>query len=152
MSVTLGSNIFTNTWKTFYSIISGNIVDTASRGGSQWIFADYPAIQDGKTDEHPGFPIVTIEPFEAESSIITQGIGKTYSLVDTMVTIFTKNKKDIDTISSDIWDAVNTNREVLMSSGLSHMEVSPGGISTEVFDRDNKIHTKNMGFSFKVEI
>jgi len=152
MVVSVGSNIYTNTWNTVYKIISGNIIDPATRGGSQWIFSDYPDIQDGKNNTHPRFPIVTIEPFEADTSVITQGIGKTYSLIDTMITVFTTNKRHVDVVSSDIWDAINSNREVLMQSGLSHMEFVGGGVETVEFDRENKIHTKNMGVTFRVEV
>jgi len=152
MTIAIGSNIYTNTWNTVYKIISGNIIDPATRGGSQWIFSDYPDIQDGKNNTHPGFPIVTLEPFQTDTSVITQGIGKTYSEINSMITVFTTNKRHVDVVSSDIWDAINSNREVLMQSGLHHLEYTPGGIETVEFDRKNKIHTKNIGVTFRVEI
>jgi len=152
MSTAVGSNLFTNTWNTVYKLISGNVVDPATRGGSQWIFADYPMVQEGKTDEHPGFPIITIEPFQSDSEVITHGIGKTYTEMNSLISIHTRNKRQIDTLSSDVWDAFNSNRQVLMESGLNHLKISPGGIETNPIDRFNKIHTKNMGVSLKVMI
>jgi len=152
MSVVVGSNLFNNTWNTVYKIISGNIIDPATRGGSQWIFADYPIIQDGQTDEHPGFPIVTLEPFQSDTEIVTQGIGKSYSELNSVITIFTTNKRQNDVVSSDVWDALNSNRGVLMQSGLSHLSINAGGLTTDALNRHDRIHTKNMGIGFKVEI
>lgn len=152
MSVVIGSNIFTNSWNTVYDIISGNVIDPTTRGGSPWIFADYPMIQEGKTDEHPGFPIITIEPFQSDSENITHRHGKTYSDLNSVITVHSRNKRHVDVISSDIWDALNSKQGVMSESGLNHLMISSGGVETFAMDRYNKFHSKNMGVSFKVEV
>lgn len=143
MSVVAGSDIFSNTWNTFYSVISGNVVDTATRGGSQWIFADYPMIQEGKEDKHPGFPIITIDPFGDTGEVYT--FDSTRHSLSSMVTVHTKSKRVLDVISSDVVDAILSNRKVLGQSGLHNLEFSMGGNETYAMDRDNKIHMKMMG-------
>jgi len=143
MTVTVGSDIFTNTWNTFYNVISGNVVDTTSRGGSQWIFADYPMIQEGKTDEHPGFPIITLDPFGDSGGLYT--FDNTQHTLTSVITVHSKNKRHLDVISSDITDAILTNRKVLGQSGLHNLEFTVGGNETYAMDRYNKIHMKMMG-------
>ena len=143
MSVVAGSDIFTNTWNTFYKIISGNVVDTGSRGGSAWIFADYPMIQEGKEDKHPGFPIITIDSFENSGNLYT--FNKIQNTLSSMVTIHSRNKRHLDVISSDVHDAIVSNRKVLGSSGLHNLQFTPGGTETYAEDRYNKTHMKMMG-------
>jgi len=155
MSLITGSDVFSNTWKTVFTVISGNVIDPQTRTGSKWIFADYPVAEDGTSHYHSsgiGFPIITIEPFQTQTDNITMGLGKTYSEINSTITIHTSNKAQIDTISSDIWDALNSNRQDFMQSGLHHLTVEQGGVETVAFDRDNKIHMKNMGVGFKVMI
>lgn len=146
MSTVVGSDIFTNTWNTVYQLISGNVVDTASatRGGSAWIYADFPMIQEGKTDEHPGYPIITIDPFELMG--MSHTFGKRENTLNSTITVHTRNKRDVDVISSDIQDTLASNIKVLGASGLHNMEFTVGGVETVAFDRYNKFHTKMMGF------
>lgn len=142
MTVVTGSDIFSNTWNTFYKVISGNVLDPASRG-SQWIFRDYPQIQEGKTDEHPGFPIITIEPFENNGTLYTFS-NMNNSLTST-ITVHTRTKRHIDIISDSINSAITSNRKTLGASGLHNLEFTQGGVETYTSDRYNKIHMKNIG-------
>jgi len=152
MSATVGSNLFSNTWNTVYKAISGNVVDPQGRTGSPWIFADFPMAQEGKRDTFPGYPIVTIEPFQTETMNLTHGLNDTYSTITSMISVNTTNKRQIDVVSSDIWATLNENRGVFASSGMNHLMLSPGGVDTNAMDRDNKIHTKNLGVQFKVRL
>ena len=151
MSVVVGSNLFSNTWNTIYKTISGNVADPAGRS-SPWIFADFPMAQEGKTDTFPGYPIVTIEPFQSDTVNLTHGLNDTYSTITSVISVHTTNKRQIDVVSSDVWAALNDDRGTFASSGMNHLMMSPGGVDTNAIDRDNKIHTKNLGVQFKVRI
>ena len=148
--VVTGSNLFNQAWMVLYKTISGNVTDPVSRGGSAWIFADFPEIQEGKQDDFPGFPIITIDNFENTSSNITS--QKMENNISTVITVHTKDRKTLDTLSSDIHNVLVTSKPTIISSGLHAMTFSSGGVDTYAFDRNNKIHTKMIGVNFKVNL
>lgn len=148
MNVLTGSDLFTNSWNTLYKTISGNVVDPQTRTGSQWIFADYPLAQDGKTHNHPGFPIITIDSFENDGNSYT--FDKMENSLMTNITVHTNNKRHVDVLSSDIHSTIMENRKTLGASGMHNIKFTMGGRETIAMDRDNKIHTKTIGLGADV--
>ena len=145
-----GSDLYSQAWVVTYSVISGNVTDPVSRGGSQWIFADYPQIQEGNTKQHPGFPIITIDPFQDDSMNLTNTQSEN-SIMST-ISVHTNNKRQLDTVSSDVFNALNSHRVLFLQSGMKSLTITPEGISTDFYARDKKIHMKDIGIGFKVHL
>jgi hypothetical protein len=152
MSAFVGSDIFGKCWQVVYNVISGNVLDPTSRSGSRWIFADYPDIQVGKEKQFPGFPIITIDSFQSDSSNMTMGIGtRHFDLVST-VTTYTKSASQRDTVNSAVQNALITKRGDLLASGLRDLFIGAGGTSVNVIDRTNKIHESVIPIRVKAEL
>lgn len=142
---------FGSKWNTVYRILSGNVSDPSSRG-SKWMFSDFPDIKEGDEDEFPGYPIITIDFFQPSTSNVVGGVGgTTINEITTNIAIHTNTASQQDTISSEVWSAINTNRGILAASGMRKILLSPGG--TDVFNitPNKKIHTQNIGFECTVD-
>lgn len=152
MTLFVGSDIFGKCWQVVYNVISGNVSDPTSRGGSRWIFADYPDIQVGKESQFPGFPIITIDTFQSDSKNATMGIGiREHDLVST-ITTYTKSASQKDTVNSAVQYALGSKRDVLLASGLRDLFIGAGGTDTNVISRNTKIHTSIIPIRFKAEL
>jgi len=148
----VGSDIFNRCWQVVYNVISGNVLDPSSRGGSRWIFADYPDIQVGKESQFPGFPIITIDSFQSDSNNMTMGIGTRHFDLISTVTTYTKSANQRDTVNSAVQNALITKRGDLLASGLRDLFVGAGGTDVNVIDRLNKIHTSIIPIRVKAEL
>lgn len=148
-----GSDLFGKCWQVVYNVISGNVLDPTSRGGSRWIFADFPTIQVGKEDNFPGYPIITIDNFGADSSNVTWSTGglRGFDLIST-ISVHTKSRNQVDTLKSAVEYALSSKRGDLLASGLRDLFIGTGDTSTEVIDRNNKIHTTIIPIRFKAEL
>ena len=149
MTLITGSDLYNQAWMVTYKTISGNVTDPKGRG-SAWIYSDYPVIQQGKADEHPGFPLITLDDFNTDSEMVTFNEGKRSYDLNSIITIHTDTRKHLDTISSDITAAFSVNSAALAQSGLYAYSLSSGGTDTLVIDRNHKIHTKTVGVGFRV--
>ena len=153
ITVFTGSDIFGKCWQVVYNVISGNVSDpNTSRSGSRWVFADYPDIQVGKESQFPGFPIITIDTFQSDSNNMTIGIGvRHFDLVST-ITTYTKSASQKDTVNSAVQNALITKRGDLLASGLRDLFIGAGGTSTNVIDRNTKIHESIIPIRLKAEL
>jgi len=152
MTILTGSDIFNRCWQVVYNVISGNVLDPTSRGGSKWIFADFPDIQVGKESQFPGYPIITIDTFQSDSKNMTMGIGiREFDLVST-ITTYTKSSTQKDTVNSAVQNALITKRGDFLASGLRDLFIGAGGTSTDVISRNTKIHESIIPIRLKAEL
>ena len=149
--MTVGS-LVNDAWNIIYQIISGNVTDPVSRGGSAWIFSSFPAIQEGKEDDFPGYPIITIESFQPDSSVLTHGAGYMSNKLNTEITVFSQSKQQLDNVASNVFDALFNNRNVLTGSGLYNLTITPLGTDTDVISRNNKIHSWMIGVGLDTDL
>jgi len=143
------ASIFKDAWNVLYNVVSGAVADPATRGGSAWIFSSFPAIQEGKNDEFPGYPIITLESFQPDTELLTHGAGYMSCPLNTEISLFSKSKAQLDAVACDIFDAISSNRSVFVGSGFRLETITPMGIDTDVISRNNKIHAWTVGIGFK---
>lgn len=148
MTLLTGSDITTTSWKTIFNVISGNVADPVSRSGSPWIYGAFPQIQKGKNDEFPGFPIITIDPVQTDASNLEFGLSNQNTILSTAISVHSKSAQQRDTLTSDIFDALNTGRSDFLASGMHGMEISVGGTDTVFVSRNNRVHTSDTNLSF----
>ncbi len=151
MAVT-ANTVLKDAWNILYQIISGNVADPVSRGGSAWIFSSFPAIQEGKEDDFPGYPIITIESFQPDSSVLTQGAGYMSNKLNTEITVFSQSKQQLDNVANDVFESLFDNRNVLAGSGLYNLTITPLGTDTDVISRNNKIHSWMIGVGLDTDL
>jgi len=146
----VGSDLYSQAWQVTYSVISGNVIDPITRGGSQWVFADFPQIQEGNEKQFPRHPIITIDPFQNDSMNLTN--TQTENIITTTITVHDTNKRRLDSVSSDVFNSLNSNKGLFLQSGMKAMNITPEGIESMIFDRNNRIHMKGIGANFKVHL
>jgi len=150
--VLTGSDFLGKCWNTLYNVISGGVTDPVSRGGSRFIFADFPDIQEGKGTDFPGFPLITINNFQTNTNTLTFQNGVTTNSINSTIAIHTKGKAQMDTVASDVWDSINSKRGVLCQSGMHIPTLRPMGIDTIAYSRNNKVHSQMINFECEVNI
>ena len=147
--ITSTTDITTNSFRTIYTVISGNVSDITSRGGSAWIFSSFPSIQEGKNDEFPGYPIITIETPEL-SLIKNSGHGNIKkATLSTMIDIHCQKKVQIGSLTSSVVKALDDRRNDFIGSGMHNMHISSGGVDTQMFARNQKVHTQSVGVTWE---
>jgi len=152
MTAVTGSDLYSQAWKVTYNVISGNVTDPVSRGGSKWIFSDFPEIQKGAEDDFPGYPIITIDNFSNDTELPTFQMGPRDNMLATTITVHTKTRQQIDPINSDIYSAFSIARSSMIDSGLKPVDYTTEPTDTITLDRNNRIHIKDNILTLRCQV
>jgi hypothetical protein len=139
------STLFSEAWNTFYYLISGNITDPSARS-KKWVSAGFPDVRnrtEGLTAAY--FPWVVINSIEPTSKVITHGNSNNQVDFDIRVDVWATNSNHLDSVADDIYDAVSANRNVLIGSGITNINLA--STDTDIIDLQN-IVLKNKGLTF----
>jgi hypothetical protein len=144
-----GSDFLGTSWRTIYNVISGNVADPLSRNVG-WIHDSFPDIT------NPGssfYPRIVIDNFQPRSDIMAMGtLRKPQTELTSVITIYTNNGSQLDYLTERVWNALYSQRNVLLQSGLKGLSLKPQGTDTVVIDRNNKIHSESFGLETKVDV
>lgn len=126
-----------NVFETFYDLLTSSL----SLGTVTAAFID----------DTPTFPQVVINP--ASITIRKLSIDRTAKQYDGTVeiSIFAKQNAQIDSISDEIHDDLNTNESTLKGYGLFLGDIEDSNEDT-VFYNSQKIHTKSIRISFQLNL
>jgi len=155
-----GSDVFGYTWKLLYEVISGNITDPAARN-KKFIYANFPDLgrKDNPLGNHPlsKGPIVTIDHITMADDK-NQGFGfhDRDCTLTTNITVWSKSGSDghqhLDELSSNIYNAIKTKRDVLVKSGMRNIIITPYGQDTEIINENTKVHWRGLSLNMDTSL
>ncbi len=143
MAIT-NSTLFTSSYdsiKTFLNGISG--LDPRNRYKANWIHASMPNINDKGFD---GYPFITlkVDVSEEEKSFDNSTSTKLFRI---MISIYSKDATEIDTISNKICDSFKTSL-----TDFSAKEISSSPIAWNLDEHGQKINFRNIGMLLRERI
>jgi len=130
------STVFEDVFELMYDETNSAISDPASRG-SKWIFSSFP---DSSGGTFPGYPILVIEN-PIIDSMTTANINRSMwnHMLSVNFSIYDTRASRIDSIGSDIVQALKDARTTFRSNGLYNMGISSGRVQTVEHD-GHRIH------------
>jgi len=143
MTIT-NSTLFSGSYdslKTFLNGISG--LDPRNRYKANWIHSSIPNINDKGFDGYP-FIVLTVGVGEEEKAFDNSTSTKVFRV---MISIYSKEGTEVDTISNKICDAFKTSL-----NDFSAKELSSSPISWNLDLAGQKIYFRNIGFLMKERI
>lgn len=99
----------------------------------------------------PTFPQVVINPAKVMAPKLVLNNANKSKMGEVEIEIFAKKNKEIDQLSDEIRADLEANESTLASAGLYLEDIEDSSEDT-VFWNDNKIHTKTILVTFKLNI
>ena len=141
MVVVVGSNIYTQTWDLLYGVISGNVSDPAILRPAKTTRFILGAFPDVEGTNLPTFPIIVIENPEKSMthSTFSPNLGLDNNEVSVSTFVYSKSPRELNILSEDLADAVESNVLGLISSGFSMNGLETGVQGTDIVG-NQRIH------------
>jgi len=138
------TTVFTDSWNQLYTIISANTTDPTSK--SKWIYSSFPdATHLTKAD----YPLIVINPIGSNTSetVVFNRDIKIFPL-RVEIEIYSTSASQIDSITDDLFDAIESNISTLEAQELHNFELSNSDSDT-VFRGKTRVHLKRIDWDFE---
>ena len=138
------SSILQDIFTVLYNIVKDNVTDPKASSRTRWTYSSY---SDAPLDSKEDYPLIIFDPAEMAWDEFT--LTKKWAMISFTITLFTINNRQIDTISTDIIEAIETNRATLKFTD-SLYNVNLESRRVEEFTKNGmKVHMSEIRFSMK---
>ena len=136
------STVFPASWNLIYAVLKAGLTDPSSRGDNdKWLFSSFPDNRGyGSTWK---YPIIIIEPVNISFRKIVVDGSKRKEVHKFTFNIYSKSAANIDMISSDLINVLESTCATIRSNGLYSFELV--NTDSDIFQIENqKVHNKTL--------
>jgi len=143
------ATITTDVWKTTYDTLVANLTDPQTRGisASDWVFGATP---DPAANDHPGYPIITIESPTITNPKLTY--TKKNRFVDIRITVHSGSNQYLKSVIDQVQNILDTNNNTILAQGFGNFNWSTDTQMTEIINLQGspkKIHHQTMRVTYR---